>query len=101
MPKRSGHWLCFLLYYEQEFVRYLTQLVIVKLCGLFTVKSESSDTFRIVAVSVIYYILGIKGTKNLSKKRARAARNAKENQKHIMTFTLSSAEGIYIYEVKS
>ena len=42
----------------------------------------------------------MKRTKKLSRKRARPARSAKENQSHIMNRTISSAEGIYIYEVK-
>ena len=37
----------------------------------------------------------MKGTKNQSKKRTRPARSAKENQRHIIYFTISSAEGIY------
>ena len=42
----------------------------------------------------------MKGTEKLSKKRATSTRSAKENQNHIMNRTLSSAEGIYLYEVK-
>ena len=33
----------------------------------------------------------------LSKKRTRPA---KENQRHLMIFAISEAEGIYLYEVK-
>ena len=42
----------------------------------------------------------MKGTKNLSKKRARPARSAKEIQMHIIKLTMSSAEGIYAYKIK-
>ena len=38
----------------------------------------------------------MEGTKNLSKKSARPARIAKENKRHIINFTISSAEGIYL-----
>ena len=38
----------------------------------------------------------MKGTKNLSRKKTRPARNAKENQRLIITFTISSAEDIYL-----
>ena len=42
----------------------------------------------------------MKGTKNVSKKRARLAICAKENQMHIINLTMSSAEGIYVYKMK-
>ena len=42
----------------------------------------------------------MKDTKNSSKKRARPAGSAKENQKHIMNLTIFSPEGIYIFEMK-
>ena len=38
----------------------------------------------------------MKSTQNLSKKRARPARSAKENERHKINFTTSSAEGIYL-----
>ena len=38
----------------------------------------------------------MKGTKNLSKKRAIPARNAKANHRKMMSLTISSAKGIYI-----
>ena len=38
----------------------------------------------------------MKGTKNLSKKRARPAICAKENQSHKINLTMSSAEDIYV-----
>ena len=38
----------------------------------------------------------MKGTENLSKKRARPAMNAKANQIKMMKFTTSSAEGVYV-----
>ena len=37
--------------------------------------------------------------KNLSTMRARPARSAEENQRHISIFTISSAEGIYTSEI--
>ena len=43
----------------------------------------------------------MKCTKKLSKKRASPASSAKENQRHIMKRTISSAEGFYIYELKN
>ena len=39
----------------------------------------------------------MKGTRNLSRKRAIPARNAKANQRSMMNLTILSAEGIYIY----
>ena len=42
----------------------------------------------------------MKGTKNLSKKRARPARSAKENQRHIIILTMSSAEGFYVCKME-
>ena len=41
----------------------------------------------------------IKGTRNLSKKRARLARSAGENQRQIINSTISSTEGIYRIEL--
>ena len=38
----------------------------------------------------------MKGTRKLSKKRAIPARSAKENQRHMINLTMSSAEDYYI-----
>ena len=42
----------------------------------------------------------MKRTKKLLKKTARPARSAKENQMHIISSTMSPAEGIYVYKMK-